>query len=49
MDEWSTEYILTYTPRWGCVVQHRREAYLDQPLLAGRVHLSAPHIYGTGG
>lgn len=28
--------------------QFRREAYLDQPLLAGRVHMSAPHIYGTG-
>ena len=25
----------------------RREAYFDQPMLAGKIHLSAPHIYGS--
>lgn len=26
----------------------RSEAYYDQPLLHGKLHMSAPHIYGTG-
>lgn len=26
----------------------RPEAYYDQPLLHGKIHMSAPHIYGTG-